>query len=128
MKKQKSVSHNKPMPNFSWYHYIVIVGIVALIVAQVYLEMELIELMAELIGKVQYSQPLASIWSTGRKMLIVAALIMSCIIVSSGAAAILSSKFAQRLRANIFARLIVFLKKKSTSFLYRALSLVAPMT
>ncbi len=116
MKKQKSVSHNKPMPNFSWYHYIVIVGIVALIVAQVYLEMELIELMAELIGKVQYSQPLASIWSTGRKMLLVAALIMSCIIVSSGAAAILSSKFAQRLRANIFRKVNSFSQEEINKF------------
>ncbi len=116
MKKQKSLSRNKLMPNFSWYHYIVIVGIVALIVAQVYLEMELIELMAELIGKVQYSQPLASIWSTGRKMMIVAALIMSCIIVSSGAAAILSSKFAQRLRANIFRKVNGFSQEEINKF------------
>ena len=109
MKKQTTKNATtKLQPNFSWYHYIVIVGIVALIVGQVYLEMELIDFMAELIGKVQNMHSLASIWQTGRKMLIVAAMIMCAIILSSGAAAILSAKFAQRLRANIFRKVNSF--------------------
>ena len=95
---------SKILKNFKWYEYIVIVFIIAFVVTQVYFEMELIKLMAEIIGKVQMSSSVSSIWDTGWRMLVVAGIIMVACIISSVAAAILSAKFAERLRGSIFAK------------------------
>lgn len=95
---------SKILKNFKWYEYIVIVFIIAFIVTQVYFEMELIKLMAEIIGKVQMSSSVSAIWDTGWRMLVVAGIIMVTCIISSVAAAILSAKFAERLRGSIFAK------------------------
>lgn len=95
---------SKILKNFKWYEYIVIVFIIAFIVTQVYFEMELIKLMAEIIGKVQMSSSVSAIWDTGWRMLVVAGIIMVACIISSVAAAILSAKFAERLRGSIFAK------------------------
>ena len=95
---------SKILKNFKWYEYIVIVFIIAFVVTQVYFEMELIKLMAEIIGKVQMSSSVSAIWDTGWRMLVVAGIIMVACIISSVAAAILSAKFAERLRGSIFAK------------------------
>lgn len=95
---------SKILKNFKWYEYIVILFIIAFIVTQVYFEMELIKLMAEIIGKVQASSSVSAIWDTGWRMLVVAGIIMVTCIISSVAAAILSAKFAERLRGSIFAK------------------------
>lgn len=95
---------SKILKNFKWYEYIVILFIIAFVVTQVYFEMELIKLMAEIIGKVQASSSVSAIWDTGWRMLVVAGIIMVACIISSVAAAILSAKFAERLRSSIFAK------------------------
>ncbi len=95
---------SKILKNFKWYEYIVILFIIAFVVTQVYFEMELIKLMAEIIGKVQMSSSVSAIWDTGWRMLVVAGIIMVACIISSVAAAILSAKFAERLRGSIFAK------------------------
>ena len=95
---------SKILKNFKWYEYIVIVFIIAFVVTQVYFEMELIKLLAEIIGKVQMSSSVSAIWDTGWRMLVVAGIIMVACIISSVAAAILSAKFAERLRGSIFAK------------------------
>lgn len=95
---------SKILKNFKWYEYIIILFIIAFVVTQVYFEMELIKLMAEIIGKVQMSSSVSTIWDTGWRMLVVAGIIMVACIISSVAAAILSAKFAERLRGSIFAK------------------------
>lgn len=95
---------SKILKNFKWYEYIIILFIIAFVVTQVYFEMKLIKLMAEIIGKVQMSSSVSAIWDTGWRMLVVAGIIMVSCIISSVAAAILSAKFAERLRGSIFAK------------------------
>lgn len=102
--------------NLKWYEYFVILLIIGIVVTQVYFEMELIDKMAELIGKVQTVQPVSSIWESGRMMLLYAAVIMVASIVSAGMVMYLSSKFAQRLRADIFKTVNGFSQEEINKF------------
>ena len=101
---------------FSWYFVPIIVAIVGLIVCHVYFEMELIDHMAELIGKVQMSHTVASIWQTGKSMLLIAGIVMAAGISSNALAVVLSSKIAQRLRANIFYKVNHFSQEEVNKF------------
>lgn len=104
------------LKNFRWYDYILIAIVVGFIVLQVYFEMELIDLMAEMIGKVQMSKSVADIWETGSKMLITSGLIMCSIIISSGLSAMISTRFAASLRANIFRKVNSFSSEEINKF------------
>ena len=102
--------------NFKWYDYIFIVLVFALIVTRVYFEMELIDCMAELITKVQRGFTVASIWITGKRMLALSALSLLCAIFSNSLSAIVSAKFAARLRGNIFRKVNSFSQEEINKF------------
>ncbi len=106
----------KKQANFKWYYWLFVVLIVGLIVTQVFFEMELIDLMAELISKVQNGKSVADIWKTGRKMLLVSALIMTVIITSSGCSTTLAAKYAQNLRSSIFRKVNSFSQEEINKF------------
>ena len=107
--------------NLKWYDYILMVVVVAFIVLQVHFEMELIDLMAELTGKVRLGLPVSQIWQTGKTMLLTAGLIMASIIVSSSIASMISTKFAANLRANIFKKVNSFSQEEINKFLTASL-------
>ena len=102
--------------NFKWYDIFFVIAILGLIVTQVHFEMELIDCMAELIGKVQYGKTVAEIWTTGKEMLIIAAIIMICIISSSCMSTMLAAKYAQRLRGKIFSKVNSFSQEEINKF------------
>lgn len=102
--------------NLKWYDYLLMIVIFGFIVVQVYFEMELIDQMAELIGKVQYGHSVASIWETGKQMLLTAVLIMCSIIISSTMSAMVSAKFASRLRAQMFRKVNSFSEEEINKF------------
>ena len=104
------------LKNLKWYDYIFIVLIVGLIVTRVYFEMELIDYMAELIGKVQMGHTVASIWETGKGMLAVSALSIVCAIASNTLSSIVAAKFAARLRGNIFRKVNSFSQEEINKF------------
>lgn len=104
------------LKNFKWYDYILMLVVVGFIILQVYFEMELIDLMAEIIGKVQDNKTVADIWSTGKEMLITSGLIMCSIIISSGISAMISTRFAANLRANIFKKVNSFSSEEINKF------------
>ena len=106
----------KKQTNFKWYFYPIVVLIVALIVNQVYFEMELIETMAMLIGKVRINAPLASIWETGRTMILYSAIIMTCIIAGSFCSTMVAAKYAQNLRSSIFRKVNNFSQEEIIKF------------
>lgn len=95
---------SKILKNIKWYEYLLILVVIAFIVTQVYFEMELIELMSEIIGKVQSNCTVADIWDTGWRMLVVSGIIMISCVINSVLAAAIAAKFAQRLRGSIFAK------------------------
>lgn len=95
---------SKILKNIKWYEYLLILVVIAFIVTQVYFEMELIELMSEIIGKVQSNCAVADIWDTGWRMLVVSGMIMISCIINSVLATAIAAKFAQRLRGSIFAK------------------------
>lgn len=102
--------------NLKWYDYFIIVFILAIIVLQVFFEMELIDYMAELIGKVSLGQSVSAIWESGKKMLLTSCAIMLCIILSSTMASMLSAKFAERLRQSIFKKVNSFSQEEINKF------------
>lgn len=102
--------------NFKWYEYLLILLNVAIVVTQVYFEMELIDKMAELIGKVQAVETVASIWRSGRMMLLYAGIIMVASIASAGLVTYISSKFAERLRADVFRTVNGFSQEEINKF------------
>lgn len=102
--------------NFKWYEYLLILLNVAIVVTQVYFEMELIDKMAELIGKVQAVETVASIWRSGRIMLLYAGIIMVASIASAGLVTYISSKFAERLRADVFRTVNGFSQEEVNKF------------
>lgn len=104
------------LKTFKWYDYFIMLLIVGLIVNQVYFEMQLIELMAELIGKVQYGASVAVIWQTGKKMLLTAGIIMLSVICSSCMSTMLAAKFAQRLRGKVFRKVNDFSQEEINKF------------
>lgn len=104
------------LKNLKWYDYIFIVLIVGFIVTRVYFEMELIDYMAELIGKVQMGHTVASIWETGKGMLTVSALSIVCAIASNTLSSIVAAKFAARLRGNIFRKVNSFSQEEINKF------------
>ena len=104
------------LKNFKWYDYLLIVVILSFIVVQVYFEMELIDLMAELIGKVQMGQTVKQIWETGKVMLLTTGLIMCSIIISNTLAGFVSAKFARNLRSNIFRKVNSFSQEQINKF------------
>lgn len=104
------------LKNFKWYDYILIVLVVGLIVTRVYFEMELIDYMAQLIGKVQMRHTVASIWETGKSMLMVSALSLLCVIASNILSSLVATKFAARLRGNIFRKVNSFSQEEINKF------------
>ncbi len=106
----------KKQSNFKWYFYPVIVLIIALIVNQVYFEMEMIDIMGELIFKVQNSFSIAQIWETGRVMLLYAAIIMVSIIAGSFCSTMIAAKYAQNLRSSIFRKVNSFSQEEINKF------------
>ena len=104
------------LKTFKWYDYFIMLFIVGLIVNQVYFEMQLIERMAELIGKVQYGASVAVIWETGKKMLLTAGIIMLSVICSSCMSTMLAAKFAQRLRGKVFRKVNDFSQEEINKF------------
>ncbi len=102
--------------NFKWYEYLLILLNVAIVVTQVYFEMELIDKMAELIGKVQAVETVASIWRSGRMMLLYAGIIMVASIASAGLVTYISSKFSERLRADVFRTVNGFSQEEINKF------------
>ena len=102
--------------NFKWYEYLLILLNVAIVVTQVYFEMELIDKMAELIGKVQAVETVASIWRSGRMMLLYAGIIMVGSIASAGLVTYISSKFSERLRADVFRTVNGFSQEEINKF------------
>ena len=82
--------------NLRWYEYFIILISTAVTVTQVYFEMELIKKMAELIEKVQNVAPVASIWQSGKWMLIYSAVIMACVIVASVLVNYITAMFSRR--------------------------------
>jgi ATP-binding cassette subfamily B protein len=102
--------------NLKWYEYILMLLNIGIIVLQVYFEMKLIDKMAELIGKVQYSASVASIWQSGQWMLIYSAIILAAAICSSALSTYISSRFAQRLRSDIFKTVNGFSQEEINRF------------
>ena len=102
--------------NLKWYDYILIVLIVGLIVTRVYFEMELIDYMAEIIGKVQSRHTVESIWQTGKNMLAVSALSILCAIASNSISAVVATKFAACLRGQIFKKVNSFSQEEINKF------------
>ena len=102
--------------NLKWYEYFIILISVAVTVTQVYFEMELIEKMAELIDKVQIVAPVASIWASGKWMLIYTAVIVASSIVNQALVTYISSIFAMRLRADIFKTVNGFSQEEINRF------------
>lgn len=102
--------------NFKWYDYILIIFIVALIVFKVWLEMELIDYMAELIGQIKEAASVSQIWSKGKMMLLVSAGSLACTFASNILAALVSANFAKRLRSNIFAKVNGFSQEEINKF------------
>ncbi len=106
----------KKQSNFKWYFYPVILLIVALIITQVYFEMEMIDIMGELIHKVQFNYSIAQIWESGRIMLLYAAIIMVCIIAGSFCSTMVAAKYAQNLRSSIFRKVNSFSQEEINKF------------
>ena len=106
----------KMFKNLKWYDYILIVLIVGLIVTRVYFEMELIDYMAEIIGKVQSRHTVESIWQTGKNMLAVSALSILCAIASNSISAVVATKFAACLRGQIFKKVNSFSQEEINKF------------
>lgn len=102
--------------NLRWYEYFLILISVAFTVTQVYFEMELIKKTAELIGKVQLVAPVASIWDTGKWLLVYTAIIMACAILASFFVTYISSMFARRLRGDIFKTVNGFSQEEINRF------------
>lgn len=101
---------------FKWYDYILMLVVVGFIVIQVHFEMELIDLMAEIVDKVQDHESVSSIWDTGLEMLIVSGLIMCSIIISSAIASNISTRFAANLRSSIFKKVNSFSSEEINKF------------
>lgn len=106
----------KKKRNLLWYDYILIVVILALIVFKVWLEMELIDYMSELIGKIKMSASVKEIWKSGRSMLIVCAGSLLSTIASNILSAMVSANYARRLRSNIFAKVNSFSQEEINKF------------
>lgn len=102
--------------NLKWFDYVFIVLILGLIVFKVWLEMELIDYMAELIMKVQYSYSVKQIWQTGKMMLLVSGGSLVATIVSNNLSALVSANYARRLRSNIFAKVNSFSQEEINKF------------
>ncbi len=107
---------SKVFRNLKWYEYFIVLLSAAITVTQVYFEMELIKKMAELIGKVQAVAPVASIWDTGKWMLIYSAVIMATAILASLLVSYIASMFSRRLRADIFRTVNGFSQEEINKF------------
>lgn len=106
----------KKKRNLLWYDYILIGVILALIVFKVWLEMELIDYMSELIGKIQMSASVSSIWKSGKMMLLTNAGSLLSTIASNILSAMVSANYARRLRSNIFAKVNSFSQEEINKF------------
>lgn len=104
------------LKNFKWYDFLIVVLIVGLIVNQVYFEMEMIDIMGELILKVQTGLPIAQIWETGRVMLLYAAIIMVSIIAGSFCSTMVAARYAKNLRSSIFKKVNKFSQEEINRF------------
>ena len=102
--------------NLKWYEYFLVLIGIGFTVTQVYFEMELIKKMAELIGKVQYVSPVASLWDTGKWMLIYSAIITACAALASFFVTYVSSMFARRLRGSLFKTVNGFSQEEINKF------------
>ncbi len=102
--------------NLKWYEYILALISMAVTVTQVYFEMELIDKMAELIDKVQIVAPVASIWASGKWMLIYTAVIVACSVVNQCLVTYVAAIFAKRLRADIFKTVNGFSQEEINKF------------
>ncbi len=106
----------KKKRNLLWYDYILIGIILALIVFKVWLEMELIDYMSELIGKIQMSASVSSIWKSGKMMLLTSAGSLLSTITSNILSAMVSANYARRLRSNIFTKVNSFSQEEINKF------------
>lgn len=101
---------------FRWYEYILILINAAILMMRVLFEITLIDRMTELVGKLQIGGSVQSIRILGGKMLADSFAIMLCAILSSALVAYVASRFSQRLRANVFARVNGFSEKEMNEF------------
>ena len=102
--------------NLKWYEYLLTLIGIGFTVTQVYFEMELIKKMAALIGKVQYVFPVASLWDTGKWMIIYSAIIMACAVFASFFVTYVSSMFARRMRGDLFKTVNGFSQEEINKF------------
>ena len=106
----------KILQNFRWYEGLLILTIIGVIITQVYFEMNLIDLMAEIIGKVTMSAPIKSIAQSGKKMAITSAIILACAIYGHLVSSVVAANFARRLRASIFFKVNSFSEEEINKF------------
>lgn len=102
--------------NLKWYEYILILVSIGFTVTQVYFEMELIKKMNPLIEKVRAVAPVASIWETGKWMLIYSAIIFACAVAGQVLVTCITSMFSRRLRADIFKTVNGFSQEEINKF------------
>lgn len=111
----------KLLKYFKWYDWLLSLIIVAIIVLQVNLEMELIEKMGEIVGLIQnYANgaPLNSsmLWDVGYKMILIALGICVSVIFINFFASRIASGFSKTLRSNVFKKVNSFSMEEMNKF------------
>ena len=104
-----------------WYDYLLSLVVVAFVVGQVWLNMELIESMGEIVGLIQahaQGAPLTSdqLWTLGIKMLLMALGICVCVMIIVFLASMISTSFSKTLRSKVFAKVNSFSMEEMNKF------------
>ena len=111
----------KLLKHLKWYDYILALVIVGVTVCQVWLNMELIDKMGEIIGLIQTKSPqgtltAADLWNVGYKMILIAAGICGCAVVIVFVASRVAARFSRTLRSRVFEKVNSFSMEEMNKF------------
>lgn len=111
----------KLLKYLKWYDYLLSLLVVAFVVGQVWLNMELIESMGKIVALIQAHAEGATLtsemlWDLGIKMILMAVGICACVIVVAFLASKISTSFSRTLRSKVFEKVNSFSMEEMNKF------------
>ncbi len=111
----------KLLKYLKWYDYLLSLLVVAFVVGQVYLNMELIESMGKIVALIQAHAEGAALtsgmlWDLGIDMILMAVGICACVIVIAFLASKISTSFSRTLRSKVFEKVNSFSMEEMNKF------------
>ncbi len=111
----------KLLKYLKWYDYLLSLIVVAFVVGQVWLNMELIESMGKIVALIQAHAEGATLtsemlWDLGIKMILMAVGICACVIVVAFLASKISTSFSRTLRSKVFEKVNSFSMEEMNKF------------